>query len=135
MLQDFIGAVSLGLIWAVMAIAIYITYKILDIADMTVEGSITMGAAISAVCISAGMNPYLTLLFRLWRRAAGRAGYRIFPHRAQDSGAAFGHSDHAGALFGEPAHHGQGEHLLLKMETVYTPFENMGLSKTSRLSR
>ena len=33
MLQDFIGAVSLGLIWAVMAIAIYITYKILDIAD------------------------------------------------------------------------------------------------------
>ena len=49
MLQDFIGAISLGLIWAVMAIAIYITYKILDIADMTVEGSITMGAAISAV--------------------------------------------------------------------------------------
>ena len=37
MLQDFIGAISLGLIWAVMAIAIYITYKILDIADMTVE--------------------------------------------------------------------------------------------------
>ena len=62
MLQDFIGAISLGLIWAVMAIAIYITYKILDIADMTVEGSLTMGAAISAICISNGMNPYLTLI-------------------------------------------------------------------------
>ena len=45
------GAVSLGLLWAVMTIGVYITYRILDIADLTVEGSIATGAAVAAQCI------------------------------------------------------------------------------------
>lgn len=51
-----------GLIYAIMALGMYITYKILDFPDMTVDGSFPLGAALSAVLISNGVNPYLTLL-------------------------------------------------------------------------
>lgn len=59
MLQIILGAVMLGLLWALMTIGVYITYRILDMADLTVEGSITMGAAIVAKAIYAGYNPFL----------------------------------------------------------------------------
>lgn len=51
-----------GMIYAIMALGMYITYKILDFPDMTVDGSFPLGASFSAVLISQGMNPYLTLL-------------------------------------------------------------------------
>ena len=51
-----------GLIYAIMALGMYITYKILDFPDMTVDGSFPLGAALSAVLISNGVNPYVTLL-------------------------------------------------------------------------
>lgn len=50
-----------GLIYAIMAMGVYITYKILDFPDMTVDGSFPMGAAITALLISNGFNPLLTL--------------------------------------------------------------------------
>ena len=54
-----------GMIYAIMALGMYITYKILDFPDMTVDGSFPLGASLSAVLISQGMNPYLTLLLSL----------------------------------------------------------------------
>lgn len=51
-----------GMIYAIMALGMYITYKILDFPDMTVDGSFPLGASLSAVLISQGMNLYLTLL-------------------------------------------------------------------------
>ena len=51
-----------GMIYAIMALGMHITYKILDFPDMTVDGSFPLGASLSAVLISQGMNPYLTLL-------------------------------------------------------------------------
>ena len=50
-----------GMIYSIMALGIYITYKILDFPDLTVDGSFPMGAAITAVMISKDMNPLLTL--------------------------------------------------------------------------
>lgn len=50
-----------GLIYAIMALGMYITYKILDFPDMTVDGSFPMGAAITAILISKGMNPLAAL--------------------------------------------------------------------------
>lgn len=58
MLQILLGAVMLGLLWAVMTIGVYITYRILAIADLTVEGSITLGAAIAAQAIFKGVDPF-----------------------------------------------------------------------------
>lgn len=50
-----------GMIYAIMALGVYITYKILDFPDLTVDGSFPMGAAIAVVLIDKGINPYLTL--------------------------------------------------------------------------
>ena len=56
------GAFGQGFAWGIMAIGVYITYRILDIADLTVDGSLATGGAVCAVCISLGMNPWLALL-------------------------------------------------------------------------
>ena len=57
----FISVLEQGMIYAIMALGVYITYKILDFPDLTVDGSFPMGAAITAVMISRGINPLLTL--------------------------------------------------------------------------
>lgn len=51
-----------GMIYAIMALGVYITYKILDFPDLTVDGSFPLGAAITAVMITKGVHPLLTLL-------------------------------------------------------------------------
>ena len=56
-----IGVLEQGLIYAIMALGMYITYKILDFPDMTVDGSFPLGASITAICIAHGWNAYLTL--------------------------------------------------------------------------
>ena len=50
-----------GLIYGILALGIYITYKILDFPDLTVDGSFPLGAAVTALLITKGVNPYLTL--------------------------------------------------------------------------
>ncbi|MDD3569910.1 MAG: ABC transporter permease [Lachnospiraceae bacterium] len=57
-----IGVLEQGLIYGVMALGIYITYKILDFPDLTVDGSFPMGAAVTAALLTKGVNPYLALL-------------------------------------------------------------------------
>ena len=56
------GAVSQGLIWGMMAIGVYITYRILDVADLTVDGSIATGGAVAAMLIVNGYNVWFALL-------------------------------------------------------------------------
>ena len=56
------GSVSQGLIWGIMAIGIYITYRILDVADLTVDGSFATGGAVAVVLILNGCNLWLAML-------------------------------------------------------------------------
>ncbi len=56
------GSVSQGLIWGIMAIGLYITYKLLDIADLTVDGSFCTGGAVCAMMIISGQNPWIAML-------------------------------------------------------------------------
>ena len=57
-----IGTLTQGLIYAQLAFGLYITYKLLDFPDLTVDGSFPLGAAITAVAMAGGCNPYLALL-------------------------------------------------------------------------
>ena len=59
------GAVSQGLIWGIMAIGVYITYKILDIADLTVDGSFCTGGAVFVMLFGSGANLWLAMLAAL----------------------------------------------------------------------
>ena len=56
------GALSQGVLWGLMASGVYITYRILDIADLTVDGSFATGGAVCAVCVVNGVDPILALL-------------------------------------------------------------------------
>ena len=60
-----LGAVEQGFVYGIMVIGVYLTFRILDFPDLTVDGSLPLGAAISAVAITSGVNPYLSLLFAL----------------------------------------------------------------------
>ena len=57
-----VTTVEQGLIYGILALGVYITYKILDFPDLTVDGSFPLGAAVTAALIVRGVNPYLTLL-------------------------------------------------------------------------
>ena len=56
------GAAAQGLVWGIMAIGVYITFRVLDVADLTVDGSIATGAAVAVILIRGGMNCWLALL-------------------------------------------------------------------------
>lgn len=56
------GSVAQGMIWGVMAIGVYITFKVLDFADLTVDGSLCTGGAVAVMLMLAGVNPYVALL-------------------------------------------------------------------------
>jgi len=58
----FIGVLEQGLIYSIMALGVYITYKILDFPDLTTDGSFPCGAAVTAVLLTKGVDPYLTTL-------------------------------------------------------------------------
>ncbi len=64
-LQSLPAAIAQGMIWGIMAIGVYITYRILDVADLTVDGSICTGAAVCAVMIISGQPMWLALLFSI----------------------------------------------------------------------
>ena len=72
MLDMIIGTLTQGLIYALLSYGIYITYKILDFPDLTVDGSFPLGAAVTAVLLVKGFNPYLTLLVAM--AVGARAG-------------------------------------------------------------
>ncbi len=69
--MDFvISILEQGLIYGILALGVYITYKILDFPDLTVDGSFPLGGAITAHFLTGGMNPYLTLLAGICGRSS-----------------------------------------------------------------
>lgn len=62
MVDLLISTVTQGLIYALISFGVYITYTILDFPDLSVDGSFPLGAAVTALLLTKGVNPYLTLL-------------------------------------------------------------------------
>ena len=63
MIDLLVPTTAQGLLWAVMALGVYITYRVLDVADLTVEGSFPLGAAVAASMLSAGYGPIPSFAF------------------------------------------------------------------------
>ena len=57
------GGIAQGLTWGIMALGVYLTFRILDVADLTVDGSLALGGAVCIMLVKAGMDPILALLF------------------------------------------------------------------------
>ena len=96
------GAVAQGLIWGLMAIGVYITFRILDVADLTVDGSLATGGAVAVMLIRAGLNAWTALLCAFL--AGMLAGFVTEMRHPRHSGR---YSDPAVPLLHQPADHGQ----------------------------
>ena len=72
------GAVAKGLIWGIMAIGVYITFRILDIADLTVDGTMCTGGAVCIMMMLSGHNVWISMFGRYSRRNAGSLVTGIF---------------------------------------------------------
>jgi putative tryptophan/tyrosine transport system permease protein len=66
----FWGAVELGLVFAFVAIGVFLAFRVLDFPDLTVDGSFPLGAAVAAVLITVGINPWLAALAAMFAGAA-----------------------------------------------------------------
>jgi len=60
-----VGALEQGFVYGIMVLGVYLTFRILDFPDLTVDGSLPLGASISAVAITHGVNPFLSLVFAM----------------------------------------------------------------------
>ena len=130
MVEVIKGALSLGLLWAIMTIGVYITYRILSIADLTVEGSITLGAAIAAHAITSGMNPYLGTLIALLGGMAAGLCTGLLHTKLKIPALLSGILTMIGLYSINLRVMGKANISLSRMENVYTVFENMGLEPT-----
>ena len=102
------GAAAQGLIWGIMAIGVYLTYRILDIADLTVDGSVCTGGAVCIMMMLAGYNVWVSMAAALgpaWRRALSPG----FSHVYGDSGYSVRDFDPAGAVVCELENNGKGQ--------------------------
>ena len=116
------GAVAQGLIWGIMAIGVYITYRILDVADLTVDGSLGTGGAVCVVLVLNGVPVGVALVVAtltgmlaglvtgLFHTACGipaiLAGILTQLSLYSINLKIMGKVDPAGAVFCQPAHHG-----------------------------
>jgi putative ABC transport system permease protein len=62
-LYAFLGTLEIGFIFGLVAMGVYLTFRILDFPDLTVDGSFTLGAAVTATLIVTGTNPYIATIF------------------------------------------------------------------------
>lgn len=126
-----IATISQGLLWAMMALGVYLTYRVLDIADLTVEGSFPLGAAVAAALIDGGANPYFALgAASLAGMAAGVVTGLL--HTKLKIPALLAGILSMIALYSINLHvMGKANISLLRMDTIYTPFMNWGLNKTN----
>ena len=101
------GAIGQGLIWGIMAIGVYITFRVLDFADLTVDGTLATGGATLVTAMMNGVNVYVALVIAF---AAGCLAGLVTGLLNTVFGIPFGrYLNTAGAVFNQPAYFGQGK--------------------------
>ena len=99
------GACAQGLIWGIMAIGVYITYKILDLADLTVDGTMCTGGAVCIIFMLNGHSVGVSL-FGVYRGNDRGFGDRNLSHGDGYPGDPRGNPDSAWSLLYQPSHYG-----------------------------
>lgn len=129
-----ISTIAQGLLWALLALGVFITFRILDVADLTVEGSFPMGAAISAVLITMGVNPWITVAIAgIGGMIAGAVTGWI--HTKLKIPALLAGILTMIALYSVNLHiMGKANISLLRMDTVYSAIHSMGISNAIALT-
>lgn len=117
-MAQLLGVLEQGLIYAVLALGVYITFKILDFPDMTVDSTFPLGAAVTALMISNGIHPLLTLPPLAGRRGSGRADRR-HPCEIPRGRSAVGHHHDDRSVFNQPHIAGRANVQLFSFNTLF----------------
>lgn len=104
-LDTFLSTLQLGLIYSVLALGLFLSFRILDTPDLTVDGSFVTGMAISAVLTLAG-HPILGLAAAFAGGLGRRPGHRPASYTVKNPTDSGRHSDNDGAVFRQPENHG-----------------------------
>lgn len=124
-----ISTISQGLLWSMMALGVYLTYRVLDIADLTVEGSFPLGAAVAATLIDGGRNPYFALCMACLAGMAAGVVTGLLHTKLKIPALLAGILSMIGLYSINLRVMNKANISLLRMDTVFTPFMEWGLSK------
>lgn len=126
----FQSALSQGLLWSLLAIGVFLTYRILDIADLTAEGTFPLGAGIAALAITKGTSPYLACLLAFLGGVLAGLVTGLFHTKLKIPALLAGIITMTGLYSITNRVMGAPNLSLLGSKTVYSFFENLGLTKT-----
>ncbi len=102
-----IGAFTIGVILSLLALGVFVSFRVFEFPDITADGSITLGAAVAAMLLVAQVHPVLATAIACAAGAVAGATTGSDPHAVQHQPAALGHPGDDGALLDQPARHGQ----------------------------
>lgn len=125
------SAFSQGVLWSLLAIGVFLTYRILDIADLTAEGTFPLGAGIAALTITKGCSPYLACLFAFGGGVLAGLTTGIFHTKLKIPALLAGIITMTGLYSATNRIMGAPNIPLLGNSSVYTWFEDLGLSKNN----
>lgn len=100
-----LNALELGFIYALVAMALFLSFRVLNIADMTTDGAFTLGCAVSATGRRGG-HPFLGAAAGHAGRCGGGLYHRVFADKARCAVDSGGHHHQHGAVHGQPCGHG-----------------------------
>lgn len=121
-----LSAVSLGLLWAIMTLGVYITYRVLDIADLTVEGSLVLGASVAARLITDGMGAWGAALCAVGAGMAAGLMTGLLNTRLRIPPLLSGILTMTALYSVNLRIMGKANTPLLRIDTVFTPFAGLG---------
>lgn len=104
------SAIAQGTLWGIMALGVYITFRILDIPDLSCEGTFALGGCISAVMIVKGVNPFASLVICI---GGGNAAGAVtdFTYEIKNPCDFSRYSDNDRPVFGQYPYHGKAKHI------------------------
>jgi len=129
MLQIVTSAVSLGLLWSVLVVGVYISYRILDVADLTVEGAVTLGAAVAVTWIKRGGSPLTATAFAFCAGMCAGLSTGLLHTKLKIPALLAGILTMIALWSLNLRVMGSANVSILRMRTVFTPLINLGLSK------
>jgi putative ABC transport system permease protein len=130
MVEIILGAISLGFLWSIMTLGVYLTYRILDVADLSVEGTIALGGAVAARMIAGGINPWIATLCAIVAGLLGGFVTGILHTKLKIPALLSGILTMIALYSINLRVMGKSNTPLLRVDTVFSPLEKLGLTKT-----
>lgn len=123
-----------GLLWSILALGVFLTYRVLDIADLTVEGSYPLGAAVAISYIAGGGSPIVAILLAFIAAAIAGAVTALLHTKLQIPALLAGILTMIGLYsINLRVMGGRSNISILRMDNIYTFFENFGLGKNESI--